>query len=78
VEVELQREDDRLRVSVRDNGVGLPPDFTIDSTSSLGLSIVRGLVGTQLGGTISMRTEGGTVVELDIPVEATSEDLASL
>jgi two-component sensor histidine kinase len=78
VEVELQRDDDRLRVSVRDNGVGLPPDFTIDNTSSLGLSIVRGLVGTQLGGTISMRSDGGTVVELDIPVEATSEDLASL
>ena len=78
VEVELNREDDRLRVYVRDNGVGLPPDFNIENTSSLGLSIVRGLVLTQLGGTISMRSEGGTVVELDIPVEAVSEDLASL
>ncbi|HEX6392219.1 MAG TPA: sensor histidine kinase, partial [Acidimicrobiales bacterium] len=78
VEVELHREDDRLRVFVRDNGIGLPPDFTIDNTSSLGLSIVRGLVGTQLGGTISMRNDGGTVVELDIPVEEASEDLESL
>jgi two-component sensor histidine kinase len=78
VEVELHREDDRLRVFVRDNGVGLPPDFAIENTSSLGLSIVRGLVGTQLGGTISMRNDGGTVVELEIPVEGTSEDLASL
>jgi two-component sensor histidine kinase len=78
VEVELDRADDRLHVYVRDNGVGLPPDFTIENTSSLGLSIVRGLVGTQLGGTISMRNEGGTVVELDIPVEAAAEDLANL
>ncbi len=78
VTVELRREDDHLRVYVRDNGVGLPPDFTIDNTTSLGLSIVRGLVRTQLGGTISMRTDGGTVVELEIPVEATAEDLASL
>ena len=78
VTVELTREGDHLRVYVRDNGVGLPPDFTIDNTTSLGLSIVRGLVLTQLGGTISMRTDGGTVVELEIPVEATAEDLASL
>ena len=78
VTVELTREDDHLRVYVRDNGVGLPPDFDIDNTTSLGLSIVRGLVLTQLGGTISMRTDGGTVVELEIPVEATAEDLAAL
>ena len=78
VTVELRREDDQLRVFVRDNGVGLPSDFAIENTTSLGLSIVRGLVRTQLGGTISMRNEDGTVVELDIPVEATAEDLESL
>ena len=37
--------------------------------SSLGLSIVRDLVGTQMGGTIAMRSDGGTVVELVIPVD---------
>jgi two-component sensor histidine kinase len=53
---------------VRDNGCGLPEGFDIDQTRSLGLSIVRDLVRSQLGGTIKMETDGGTVVRLDIPV----------
>ena len=43
-----------LRIQVRDDGVGLPAGFDIDSTTSLGLSIVRDLVESQLGGTMSM------------------------
>ena len=78
VDVELARHDHELRVVVRDDGVGLPAGFSIAGTSTLGLSIVRDLVGTQLGGTISMRTDGGTVVELVIPVDHVAEDLATL
>jgi two-component sensor histidine kinase len=78
VYVELSRDDGELRVVVRDDGVGLPPGFSIAATSTLGLSIVRDLVGTQLGGTISMRTDGGTVVELAIPVDHVTEDLTRL
>ncbi len=54
-------------VIVRDNGVGLPLDFDIEQTRSLGLSIVRDLVRTQLDGSISMTTDGGTLVRLDVP-----------
>jgi two-component sensor histidine kinase len=78
VELDLSRRDDELRVVVRDNGVGLPPDFDISQTQTLGLSIVRDLVGSQLGGSISMRTEGGTVVDLVVPVGPPDDDLASL
>ena len=78
VDVELYRTDAELRVTVRDNGIGLPPGFSVDDTSSLGLSIVRNLVGTQMGGTITMRSEGGTVVDVVIPVDHPSDDLESL
>jgi len=78
VSVELFRTDAELRVSVRDNGVGLPPGFSIDDTTSLGLSIVRGLVGTQLGGTITMRNDHGTVVDVVIPVDHPADDLENL
>jgi len=67
VQVSLRRDDDKLRVEVRDNGTGLPAGFSVEQTTSLGLSIVRDLVGTQLGGTITMYSDGGTVVELVIP-----------
>jgi two-component sensor histidine kinase len=78
VEVLLVRTDAELTVVVRDNGVGLPEGFDIDATSSLGLSIVRSLVGTQLGGSIRMRTDGGTVVEVVLPLDMVDDDLENL
>jgi len=78
VDLELARRDAELRVVVHDDGVGLPPGFSIARTTTLGLSIVRDLIGTQLGGTIDMRTDGGTLVELVIPVDHVSDDLTRL
>ncbi len=68
VDLVLDEQPDALVVGVRDNGCGLPEGFDIDRTRSLGLSIVRDLVRSQLGGTIKMDTDGGTVVRLEIPV----------
>ena len=64
VVIELENDGLLLHVRVRDNGVGLAPGFSVDSTESLGLSIVRNLVTTQMGGTIEMHSDDGTVVEL--------------
>jgi two-component sensor histidine kinase len=57
-------------VTVADSGVGLPADFDLDSTTSLGLQIVRTLVVSELGGRlrISRRPGGGTEAVLDLPV----------
>ena len=68
VDLVLRERPDALVVVVRDNGCGLPEGFDMDQTRSLGLSIVRDLVRSQLGGTIEMETDGGTAVHLDIPV----------
>jgi two-component sensor histidine kinase/PAS domain-containing protein len=57
-----------LTIEVRDDGRGLPPGFEIEDTHSLGLSIVRDLVTSQLGGMIAMRSEQGTVVDIDVPL----------
>jgi two-component sensor histidine kinase len=74
VHVSLSRDNGRLLVKVRDNGAGLPYGFSVDDTTSLGLSIVRDLVRTQLGGNIAMHTDHGTIVELTIPVRARVDD----
>src|ERR1017187_10318393 len=50
VDLVLDEQPDALQVVVRDNGCGLPEGFDIDRTRSLGLSIVRDLVRSQLGG----------------------------
>jgi two-component system, sensor histidine kinase PdtaS len=65
----------RLKLEVRDDGVGLPPGFGIDDTSSLGLSIVRDLVRSQLAGTMSMQSSDGTIVTVEVPLAEPAEDL---
>jgi two-component sensor histidine kinase len=57
-----------LLVEVRDDGVGLPEGFSPDKTDSLGVSIVTNLVESQLGGSIEMFTDSGTVTKLRIPL----------
>jgi two-component sensor histidine kinase len=64
-----------LVVRVVDDGVGLPEGFSVAQAKGLGLSIVRGLVTSDLRGTIDMfdPVDGGagTVVELRIPLNET-------
>ena len=57
VDLTMSNEETELRVEVRDDGLGLPEGFDIERTSSLGLSIVRDLVVSQLEGTISMEAD---------------------
>jgi two-component sensor histidine kinase len=61
-----------LIVKVSDDGIGLPQDFDIERTTSLGLSIVRDLVVSQLNGSISMtprpETGDGSEVSIEVPL----------
>ncbi len=70
--VELARRDGELAIEVVDDGVGLPADFSLESSRGLGLSIVQGLVTSELGGSIEMRDDGGTRVSLRVPLEPTA------
>lgn len=76
VELSLHNDGRELRARVTDDGAGLPEDFSVDTTTGLGLSIVRTLVTTELGGTITMRrgdgsgARPGTTVELRIPLDS--------
>jgi two-component sensor histidine kinase len=55
VVVLLEHDDSKLWVRVVDDGIGVPEDFSVDRASSLGLTIVRTLVTTELGGAITIR-----------------------
>ena len=70
VVVRISREGDEAVIDVRDDGVGLPPGFSPESSAGLGLSIVRTLVQSELAGTITMKNDGGTWVHLRVPVAA--------
>ena len=70
VEVGVTRLPDALCLVVTDDGKGLPPGFDARSSTSLGLSIVRTLVESELGGTlrIGAAERCGTRVEVRIPL----------
>jgi two-component sensor histidine kinase len=61
----------RLRVIVDDDGVGLPKAFDLDASVNLGLSIVRTLVESELGGLLELRpgpVRGARAV-VDVPLD---------
>ncbi len=61
----------RLEVTVEDDGRGLPAGFDLDASTHLGLSIVRTLVESELGGRLSVDaapTGSGTRVAIDVPL----------
>ncbi len=78
--VELATHGHELCGRVVDDGVGLPDGFTLESTTGLGLQIVRTLVDTELSGTIEMtRADGegdrpGTEVVVRVPYEKVLSD----
>ena len=75
IELVAERDGDDLVVRVRDNGQGLPDGFDPAGSNGLGLQIVRTLVTSELGGTLSMSspcapdTDGrrGTEAVLTLP-----------
>ncbi len=75
VDIHFSNDGRVLRVTVTDDGAGLPEDFSVGGTTGLGLSIVRTLVTSELGGTISMTAGSGppgrrgTIVHLELPAK---------
>ncbi len=56
----LEDDGDSVHLQVDDDGPGLPPDFDMQSTPSLGLQIVRTLVEENLKGTFQLRSRPGS------------------
>ena len=75
IELVVERDGDALVVRVRDDGRGLPEGFDPEASNGLGLQIVRSLVVSELGGSLTMTSpptapaagRRGTEVVLTIP-----------
>lgn len=57
--IDVYEKNGRLSIGVQDFGIGLPPDFKIENSESLGLSLVHTLV-DQLDGELELKRLGGT------------------
>lgn len=71
IRVRVEQLPGRRTVAIEDDGRGLPEGFDPDTSSSLGLSIVKTLVESELGGALEMgnRPDGpGARVLIDLPL----------
>ena len=62
VRITLSKDSGIYRLSVWDNGVGLPPGFNIRTTQTLGLKLVNFLAKHQLGAETEINMEKGTEI----------------
>jgi LytS/YehU family sensor histidine kinase len=73
VVVSAERDGDRLEIRVLDDGVGLPPGWTLENSGGLGLSVTRQrIAGLHPNGAsgfaVKPRATGGTEVEISLPL----------
>jgi len=67
IDVTLQKVDGMATLQVQDDGPGLPPDFSITDTSSLGLRLAQVLT-SQLKGELSWNTGAGAAFTVCFPL----------
>ncbi|WP_037325578.1 histidine kinase N-terminal domain-containing protein [Anaerovibrio sp. RM50] len=61
-------EEDGYLIELYDDGIGLPENFDINKSKSLGLQIIKTLVQDDIGGSFEMKNAQGTHCILHIPV----------
>ncbi len=64
---------DQLRISIEDDGVGIPDDCDWPDEGNLGARIVRTLVAGLNGNLSVIRSDSGTIINLDIPLGQQNE-----
>ena len=68
IEISAVQENGQIRITVRDDGIGIPGNFDISRTNSLGLKLIRTLVQYQLKGSLMIKSQNGTEVSMEFPV----------
>ena len=76
IDVTATRNGSALRISVKDDGLGLPPDWTFEHNAGIGLRNVAARLQHLYGANARLRivpvAAGGVEVTVDLPVEAAS------
>jgi len=67
VSITVIKKDDKILLTVSDNGKGFTDNFDIYKTESYGLKLVNGLT-QQLNGQVKFSNNGGANVEVEIPI----------
>ena len=78
VTVTAERSAEQVEIRIIDDGVGLPPGWTLENSTGLGLSVTRErIAGIHPNGSsrfaVGRRSGGGTEVEISLPLRLTGE-----
>lgn len=68
IAISLNQNNSRITLEVKDNGKGLPVDFEIDQSTSLGTTLIQTLV-QQLNGKLKVSSENGARFGISFPVD---------
>jgi two-component sensor histidine kinase len=67
IKISAVQENGQISITVRDDGTGLPVQFDINRTNSLGIQLIRTLVQHQLKGFLTITSGKGTEVRMEFP-----------
>jgi PAS domain S-box-containing protein len=67
IEISGLQENGLISITIRDNGIGLPDNFDIGRSNSLGFKLIRTLVEQQLNGTFTFKSRNGTEITIKFP-----------
>jgi len=72
--IDLEPSQGNMKLTVGDDGIGIPEDFDFETSQSLGLQLVNLLTIHDLQGNIELRREKGTQFQIEFPVQSRNED----
>jgi PAS domain S-box-containing protein len=68
IEISALQENGHIRITIGDNGIGLPDNFDIGRSNSLGITLIRTIVQHQLKGSLMFMSQDGTKISMEFPV----------
>ena len=66
--VKMTQIGDLIKLQVMDNGAGLPNEFNINNTKSLGMNLMKGLT-NQLKGKFTLEEKNGVCLTIQFTIE---------
>jgi len=67
VRISVKEVEHQINITISDNGAGLPENFTLGKSNSLGMTLISGLAG-QLHGTFSIIGHQGVTISIGFPM----------
>lgn len=73
IDISLEKNNSKIKLTIKDDGIGVPVNLDIENSKSLGLQLIKLLV-SQLNGDYKIHRDDGTTVQIKIPFKELKPD----